>query len=179
MNVTAAAILVGQWTIERWPLPVVVFAAGRPKYLANEDPDLTEGKIMKQYFLESEVVPPDVEIVTQDTNTTTMDDIRQTLFMAKERTLSSVMIVTVLPHIARCMEFLKKLQQNVPALAAIQTTFVSSEMVFAYTHHEQAQTIFELMNSKAYERTMYWERKGISDFRKGAYASAQETPAPR
>ena len=174
MNTIAAAFLFKGWREHGSRPGIVVFAAGRPNYLALEPPELSEGAILREWFM-GRTESKDAEIILQDQNKTTLDDLEKTLWLAKQRTLSSVAVVTVLPHIARCMEFLKQVRKTFPQLTPIEATFISSEIVMAYGYPKSAQRILETMNSKAYERTMFWERKGIADFRAGTYASVQDT----
>ena len=149
---------------------VVTFAAGRPKYIAD-DPDqtLSEGQLLKQVFLrESWFDPAQTETVMQTTNRNTRDDLLETLHLAKTRGYRRVAIVSVLAHIARCMEFLRWALIAKPKFNDIEVKFFASEPV-VLNHYPDYNFLYEAMISKAFARTAERERRGIADLREGRY----------
>lgn len=91
------------------PPQLVIFAAGRPNYLAGENPELSEGSIMRDKFLSKLTAKdiPEPETIILDQNKNTRDDMVESLKMIKERGLRNTVIITVGVQIERAEEFLK------------------------------------------------------------------------
>jgi len=169
------------------PPSVVVFAAGRPKYLQAEPPDeVWEGKPLYDAMKNSCAENPAIssEIVFQRDNRNTRDDLLQTLKMARSRRFKNVAIVSVLVHLRRIAEFLRHALIEDPSLATINTILYSSELVLASTGNVKNLlllddpkvagplnhlTISRIIESPTFRRTAEREKRGIEDLREGRY----------
>lgn len=165
-NVQAAA-----WLYDQGQTPaVLVFAAGRPNYLLSDpDPTLSEGKVMLHRFRQLVTLSDSTQVVIQDQNKNTRDDLVQTLFLARDHQLQNVTIISVLVHLPRCREFLRSALAAEPSLDYCRVEFVAAEMVLMQHRPELRATLQGLLISKAYCRTAERERKGIEDLRSGKY----------
>ena len=150
---------------------LVAFAAGRPNYIANDpDPTLSEGKILRESFLwECPEADGSTEIVVQDKNKNTRDDLLETLFMAKARGIENVTIISVLVHLARCHEFLKAAFVAEPELKGYNVQFLASEAILMQTRPSLVPQLSSFLISKTFCRTAERERKGIGDLLAGRY----------
>jgi len=168
VNALACAMLYKEFATQRSVPKVVVFAAGRPAYLADDpDPDLTEGRVMHRWFLGSVIPQPGTQIVFQANNRNTRDDFVETLEFAKSRGLSRIAIITVQVHIPRCQEFLKHVPEEMKH--GIDILWFASEPIVLRHFPEAYPELWEAMISPAYARTAERERKGIEDLRAGHY----------
>ncbi len=152
--------------------PLVVFAAGRPNYLADDpDPTLTEGRIMKEYFVQrlEYLGHKAKEIIIFDKNKNTRDDVLQVLHLAKERGLRQITIVSVLVHLARCQEFYEFALKAEAGFRDYGVKFIAAEAVLMMKMPHVTSYLSQLLISKAYCRTAERERKGIEDLRAGRY----------
>ena len=162
---------------------VVIFAAGRPSYLAQyPDPALAEGGIMaakfvrliqKRHRLE---VP---EIVIFQENKTTWDDTISSLLLADEQGLSRLWVITVSVHIARAREFFFAARAQNDSFGKIRVGLISSDKYLRrrydrWRHIKEA--LLALLQSTAYERTEMSEQAGIRAFWAGTYRFSQEEP---
>lgn len=169
-NAFATALLYKRLVAERRPPAILVFAAGRPAYIADDpDPNLTEGRILKERFLEVAELHPSTEVLIQGSNRNTRDDLLQTLSFAQERGLHGIAIVSVLVHLCRCQEFFKKALEAKPEFADYGVRFLASEIILMQEEPEFVLWLPELLISAAYCRTAERERKGIADIRTGKY----------
>ncbi len=169
LNVLAAVALYREAKRESTAPRTIVFAAGRPKYIADDpDPDLTEGGVLRGVFL-AHLPDCEAEIVLQTRNRNTRDDLLETLRLAVSHGYASITIVSVQVHLPRCREFLHWALKAYPELARVEVQFVASEHVVAAHWPERALEAQEVLISRAYARTAERERKGIEDLRAGRY----------
>lgn len=170
INALATATLFASWRAAGSPPKVVTFAAGRPRYIAEDpDPTLSEGRLLKEVFLrEVEPIADGVEVVMQTTNRNTRDDLLKTLHLAKTRGFQRIVIVSVLVHVPRCMEFLRHALLAEPSFSNISVEFFASETV-VLNHCSGYEFLYRAMISKAFARTAERERRGIADLQSGKY----------
>ncbi|MEK7187943.1 MAG: hypothetical protein AAB691_03820 [Patescibacteria group bacterium] len=169
MNVEAASILYKELRQAGEPPLKVVFAAGRPAYLANAPSHVTEGSALRKVFEATTDLDESTEIQMQATNRNTRDDLIQTLKAALETGLLRICIISVLVHLPRCHEFYLKALETNPEFHRCSVDFVASEMVIWEHYPERRQEVGDLLVSRAYERTAQRERKGIGDIRDNKY----------
>ncbi|MBI4094893.1 MAG: hypothetical protein HY435_01735 [Candidatus Liptonbacteria bacterium] len=166
-NVFAASVLFKRWQ-EKGRVPqIVTFAAGRPPYLSKEsDSTLSEGKILKEYFL-ARVDLGETKIVEQSHNQNSWDDIVETLELARVKKLATVCAITVLVHIPRCREILRQALQKNPQFRSVEMYFCASEFVLL-DHSPNFAFLWDAMISKAFVRTADYERRAIRTLKESA-----------
>ncbi|MEK7115084.1 MAG: hypothetical protein AAB847_01870 [Patescibacteria group bacterium] len=171
---------------------LLAWAAGRPRYLEQEPPELSEGSVLFKYF-ESHLkrMSPDVfemlgntRMEFQTKNRNTRDDLLQSLEMAKQMNLSKLIIISVFVHLRRIAEFYKFALQARPDFADIEVEFKASEMILFDAPDVQSNLFLEdaevagvfndlawakIIESKVYRRTAAREAKGIEDLHAGRY----------
>jgi hypothetical protein len=180
INAVACAMLYKKFDDDGATPAVVIFAAGRTAYIAN-DPDLnlTEGRILCRRF--RELAPPGerTEIVFQPGNKNTRDDLVETLKFAKERGFSRIAVISVTVHIPRCQEFMRYVPDEF--ISAMDVRWFASEPIVLQYFPEEYSYLWEAMISPAYIRTAERERKGIDDLRSGHYkfASWDQNPVKK
>jgi len=165
---------------------VVVFAAGRPKYLFGEPEDkVWEGSPLYRVMSENCVgLDFHSEIVFQKNNRNTRDDLIQTLRMARSRNLKSVAVISVLVHLRRIAEFFKFALIEDKSLAEIDVKFCASELVLLGNGDAERLLLIDdpkingpldhlalarIIESPVFRRTAAKEEKGINDLREGRY----------
>ena len=170
VNAVAAAILFRNHQQDGNPPKVVAFAAGRPGYLAS-DPDktLSEGRILKERFLRLVRPPATTEIIIQDRNKDTRDDLFESLNLVRERGLSGVAIITIELHLPRTKEFLKMTVDENPSLAGIDVIFIPAEGILAARNQRYARVFSAVQKTKAWQRTQKMEESGVEALRHGRY----------
>jgi len=169
-NALATALLYNRLVAEERPPVILVFAAGRPAYIADDpDPTLSEGRVLLEYFRRRAILREGTEVLIQDKNRNTRDDLMQTLFLARERGLRGIGVISVLVHLARCQEFFRKALEVKPEFESYGVRFLASETILMQEESEFTPMLSELLISAAYCRTAERERKGIADLRAGKY----------
>lgn len=163
VNAVAGALFYKELALAGAPPAVVTFAGGRPAYLAKEPQHITEGRILYERFQEVSLHTRS-EIVFQDGNSNTRDDLQETLKLAQERSFRRIAIVTVTVHIPRCLAFVSS-----NWLQGMEIRFFASEPIVHRFLPGEYEYLYEAMISPAYTRTAERERKGISDLRAGRY----------
>lgn len=179
-NAFATALLYKRLVAEQRPPAILVFAAGRPAYIADDpDPNLTEGRILKERFLEVVQLHPSTEVLIQGSNRNTRDDLLQTLSFARDRGLRGIGIISVLVHLARCQEFFRKALEVEPDFEDYGVHFLASEMILMQELPPGlTEFLAEVLISAAYCRTAERERKGIDDLRAGKYDFGSQYTIP-
>ena len=166
------------------------WAAGRPKYLEGESPDLSEGSVFFTTFKDQlsfwgwNNILDGVKIEFQTQNKNTRDDLLQSLDMAKQMGLSKLIIISVLVHLRRIHEFYKFALRVQPDFADIKVEFKASELAFLNVQNVGGNlllddkeavgffnnvTLANIIESPVYRRTAAREQKGIEDLRAGRY----------
>jgi hypothetical protein len=148
---------------------LVIFAAGRPDYLANEpDKALTEGRILAERFVRSACPrPAETQIVVLNDNRDTRDDIAETLGLVASAGLRGLTVVTVAVHIPRAREIAR-----LSPIPGVGMEFVSAEELLAGRYRSRAwppRFLERLVGSAAYRRTMEREESGLVALRSGTY----------
>jgi hypothetical protein len=158
---------------------LVVFSAGRPNYLADEEEYLTEGRVMKEKFLSKLVAskapiitPP--EIVILEKNKNTQDDMEESLKTLRERGIRRAAIITVRLQIERAEAFLKLAHENAGTTSEyINIDFLSAEDILSEID-PRYQTRFSYVDKyKGYLRTQAMEKRGLEALKNGTYFSEQ------
>ncbi len=174
-NVVAACQLIGEIESRGGAVGLVIFAAGRPKYLSGEaDPNLTEGSVLLEKFrrkvfdrMESS------ELVVLAKNRDTSDDISESLELSLRRRASRLTLITVAVHVSRASEFLRR-TTGLLDRASLQVSIMASEEILARRFSRFACTsrvLRECMESHAFSRTAEKEHAGIEALRQGRYQS--------
>lgn len=154
---------------------VVIFAAGRPQYLADDpDPTLSEGKVLAEKFvrivkLGGANMP---EVVIQSGNQNTRDDMEQTLRFVSERNLKQLAIITVSTHMGRVKELFGLFLKENPQLKNLEVQFFDAEKVLLNRYRAVSlykKVLAQLQNSVAYQRTKEKEQRGIEVLLSGNY----------
>jgi hypothetical protein len=148
---------------------MVIFAAGRPAYLADES-TLSEGIVLQQAFMRRlGVHARDTEMIILTDNRNTYDDINSTVTLASERCIAQVAIITVGVHIASAMEF----GRQAPDIEHhVRLAFITAEHLLRerYTKHPCILRAIEAARtSAAYQRTAAREAHGLQALRTGTY----------
>lgn len=133
--------------------------------------------MLREDFLKHTTIQPHTEvmikapaeIMIQDKNRNTRDDLLQTLTLARDHGLRRIGIISVLVHLARCQEFLKKAVEAEPEFENYEIQFFASEMILMQEQPKLTPWLAELLISKAYCRTAERERRGAADLRAGKY----------
>ena len=180
-NVIAAVELFEELKKRKIPPKLIIFAAGRPAYLEQEeDKTLTEGKILSKKFT-SEIKSEDkVEMTILDKNKYTKDDIVESLRLSLDKGLHEITFITISLHKDRAEEFLKIVYSEHPELRKVSGRFIASEDLLSrrYSRSPSAMRLYtkhleELKKSPAWKLTEAREKKGISDLRSGKYQTLQ------
>jgi hypothetical protein len=148
---------------------LVIFAAGRPDYLANEsDKELTEGRILAERFVRGARPRPDeTRIVVLKNNRDTRDDIAETLKLVLSAGLRELIVLTVSVHIPRASEMVRMLP-----VPGVDIQFISAEELLAcrYRCRKWPSRLLERLSStEAYRRTAEREERGLLALRSGTY----------
>jgi hypothetical protein len=154
---------------------LVIFAAGRPQYLAKHpDPDLTEGRVLAEVFMRriGSAVAARLEVVILSSNRDTQDDIRELRSLAVARSVRQAGIITVSVHLRRAIEFARRVGFShdidlffIPAEALLLRRYATRPLV--------AQAIQQIPTSKAFSRTAAREEKGLAASKSGTYQRVQ------
>lgn len=162
-----------------FPPKLVVFAAGRPDYLANEDSDLSEGRVMRNKFLnklgwKKGVQQPDTVILNENKNT--RDDMVESLRMIKERGFQNVVMITVDVQIERAKEFLRlaREQAGIPE-KDVHIDFKASEGILMEVSDKYKNKLGKTSKHVGYRETTGYlkteamEKRGVQRLRYGTY----------
>jgi hypothetical protein len=170
-NTLAAVDLTCKLMRAKHSAKLVVFAAGRPPYLAVEQADISEGSIMAAAFKRRIGLcvtnPPAVIILDQNKNT--QEDIEMGLMKVRDNGLTSAAIVTVAVHLPRVQEFCKQAQREFSQLKQLKVDFVCSEDVLASRHRLYRRLFNAVWSSRAFHRTQVMEENGLRALREGRY----------
>lgn len=170
------------------PTPELVsFAAGRPDYLLQGPAELSEGSVLARRFLHKigrgsvPLMPADgyrsadlgdSEVVLQDQNKNTKDDVAQSLILASQRGINDILFITVNAHVPRSYLMTEQARSE-GSHYGINTRFVGSEDILSQLPRFSA--IFSAVElTRGYERTLHFENKGTRAFLSGSYSSKQK-----
>jgi len=149
---------------------LVIFAAGRPAYLAAEpDPMLTEGRVLREAFVRRAQPSTDVEIIILSRNRDTRDDIDQTIRLAADRHIATVGIITVNIHLSRTIEFARRAAWDGKP---IHLVFIGAEELLAERYAKRSRVLATLggvTETAAYRRTLAREESGLLALLEGRY----------
>lgn len=160
----------------------VIFAAGRPDYLKNAPANISEGSVLAKVFQAK--TRSKAQIIIQDQNKNTWDDLVKSLEFAHQTKNGFVKIISVLVHIARISQFLKHVKETRPDLKNINVDIIASELellekgtlkeVLGYQGEYQESILLHkhisvITMSPAYQRTAGMEQRGINALREGKY----------
>lgn len=148
---------------------LVVFAAGRAKYLEEEPLELSEGSVYAEEFRRrTEPRSAGVDIIVVRDNRNTRDDAASFLHHARQRGMRNLAVITVQVHLERTAEFFRQLEPN----AKTRLALIAAEDVLAqrYQHRDRFHAEHEAIRaSDAYERTAAMEAIGLAKLRSGTY----------
>ena len=164
----AAAYFIDTVQKNNHPLRLIIFAAGRPAYLDEQEPDnpeITEGKIMDQYLNRKVKVTDKTEKVFLDQNRNTQDDIERSLQTARQRGMSSLAFLTIDIRQDRCRAILEQTLRNHPEYSNLDIGFVVAEDILRLRFHSHPQALDKILeqlhNSTAYDTMKQREKEGI------------------
>lgn len=156
---------------------VIIFAAGRPDYLADEHESLTEGTVMVEKFLRKTrmlgVTAENVRILAGNRNT--YEDVLESLLTCKKRGIRQATVITVEVHMSRTVAFFCFVREKYPDLRRVRVHFKTAEelLLSRYANHSWIEKIRhelqELRTSPAYAATWQKEKIGIRALREGRY----------
>ena len=118
--------------------------------------------------------PATTEIIIQDRNKDTRDDLFESLNLVRERGLSGVTIITIELHLPRSKEFLKMTVDENPSLAGIDVIFIPAEEILAARNQRYARVFSAVQKTKAWQRTQKMEESGVEALRYGRYNSDEK-----
>jgi hypothetical protein len=149
---------------------MVIFAAGRPPYLAaGPDPTLSEGLVLRDIFRRRVHLDDRTETIIVTENRNTYDDINSTITLATARSIGHVAMITLRVHLPRAMEFAR---QAPDAHRDVRLTFVAAEDLLQerYAKHPCIlRAIAAARSCAAYQRTAAREAHGLQALRAGTY----------
>lgn len=168
---------------------LVIFAAGRPDYLAHEDPHLSEGSVMRKKFLgklETSNIEQQPEAVVLDRNKNTADDMAESLRLMKEKGLHNAVAITVSVQIARAEEFLKLAREHAGISESdVNIDFKASEDILEDVSDKYKKGFEDVVvaqfgkkprhlhesydQTKAYQNTKAMEKRGVARLKAGTY----------
>ena len=153
--------------LQRQP-PLIVFAAGRPPYLSQAEPLLTEGSVLSENFQRrTRIKNCETLILAQNRNT--KDDIFECARLAVARKLCDIEVITVSVHLPRTAELTRLAQLEMPQL---RFHLLASEAVLQrrYARFARFSAVYgEIQKSRVYLRTAVREAAGIRALRSGNY----------
>lgn len=156
-------------------LPLVIFAAGKPDYLAQYPSEISEANIMLQEF---ERKMPDVQnLLALDQGKNTHDDVLNTLRAANERGLKTMAFVVTSIRLKRSREWYRQIvRTEFPEAKRIKAYFIAAEDLLRrrYSANPHRLAEFErvqrtLQNSELWKKVEAMERRGVQALRKGTY----------
>lgn len=173
-NLLGACQLFEEVQANNKPPALVIFAAGRAKYLESDaDIALTEGKILSQAFSRRVKPTSATSLIILEKNRDTKDDLDESLRLANANKIERLAVITVGVHIARATEFAKA---ALCQYAGPKVIFIPSEQLLARRYCGRstfAIILAQCAESKAYFRTAHREWHGIEALRAGTYVRAK------
>ncbi|MBI2449861.1 YdcF family protein [Candidatus Pacearchaeota archaeon] len=176
-NVLAAYYLFKKYKQQGNQPEVIIFAAGRPDYLIPY-PEVTEGEILARKFLKKLGYSADakfqnidgyqsaktnnLEIIIEDKNKKTRDDIINTLELAHKREIEDLAIITVKIHIPRSYLMLQTIISRHSEFDSLNIRFFSSDEILSGINSLFRQCFERAYNSVYYQRTSAKEINGIN-----------------
>lgn len=151
---------------------LVIFAAGRPNYLAKENPQLSEGSVMRSKFLSklTQIEKRNLKTVILDKNKNTADDMAESLRIIQERGLQNIVIITVDVQIERAEEFLKLAREQAGVSEKdVHIDFKASEDILMEVSDKYKRRFGNISETKAYKKTEEMEERGTARLRAGTY----------
>lgn len=170
-----------------FPPGLVIFAAGRPDYLAHENPDLSEGSVMRDKFLgklETRNIQQPKTVIL-DKNKNTADDMAESLRLMKEKGLHNAIAITVSVQIERAEEFLKLAREHAGISETdVNIDFKASEGILEDVNDKYKKSFKDVVvaqpgkprhlhesydKTKAYQNTEAMEKRGVARLKAGTY----------
>lgn len=158
---------------------VVVQCGGRPGYLdkaAPEDPNLSEAKIMRQFFTNRLGHDPQQFLVEH--GLTTEDDVRNGLEIAKQQKCKSVTFVGLDIRLPRCRVFYENITSQTNRYDDLEVNFLAAEDVIGDIAARRGRTpqwekvLREYQESEGYKRTLEAEQGGIQALKANTYGQS-------
>lgn len=163
-NVRAAYEIIKVQHREGQQLPLIIFAAGRPKYLENAPEGTSEGSVLRNKLfrlLERDGVElPSFKL--QPNNKATIDDICESLKFCAEQGYKNVGIITIEPHVFRSWQMARRVMiENPDITRELQNVFFINSWKVLGEVDPRYHNIFEFVKSTlAYRRTLRLEQAG-------------------
>lgn len=176
----AASELINQLQSRRKPFKLIIFAAGRPAYIQEHEPNnpgITEGRVMNRYLDKKVKVSKKAMKVFLDANRNTQDDIEGSLQTALEKDIRSLTFLTLKIRRPRCEALLEQTLAEHPEYAGLKIVFTSAEdlLRLRYKRHTKIfeRILQEFYTSKAYELMKQREQQGIDALKDQSYKKRQ------
>lgn len=153
---------------------LIIFAAGRPPYLAEKEPYLCEGDVMQEAFLRkadaANMLLSVPEIMIFRDNVNSRDDMEQTLKISQAKVFKRVAIITVGVHVERSQEFLNLAREKSGiSEGEIETEFIPSEDILMQVGNRYKRIFDSYRTSQPYKNMDYFEQRGIRRLKDGTY----------
>ena len=156
------------------PEAAIVWAAGRPKYLAERVSDISEGRVMHETFLGelTRLGTPNPKSVTfLEDHRNTRDDARGAIEYGVREGIREITIITVSVHLDRTIGFILDELKNNLAAKRITFNFLASEEL-------APPNVNDLVATAAFGKSYDNERRGYqAAFVDNNYKSAQDQAA--
>lgn len=180
VNAFAAAVLIDESLKRGDPPRIVIFAAGRPDYLAQylaADPTLSEGRALKEKFGKLIHGKFRGETTILSDNVDSFDDIVASLELAKKLNLEALQFVTVAVHHPRLTDLVDLAVALNPKLAAVNTQIFDSESIVLRRDARFGLIFDKVLDSPAFRGTKQVEEKGRRQLREGGYSFKSKHPS--
>jgi hypothetical protein len=173
-NVLAGVHLFQEQERIHGPVDLIIFAAGRPPYLERLDPELTEGSVLAERFRRAVGVGkcPALEILGSNKNT--YHDMLGMLQLAHRRRVKRLIVISIRLHIPRAKAFGHLILDAYKEFAATRIDYLSAEELLAMRYRDRlnfTKMFDSLIRSKAYQRTLEMEERGLRAIHSGTYNS--------
>jgi len=109
------------------------------------------------------------EFIVQEQNRNTQEDLYQSLFLAIDRGMYSMTIITIELHLPRIKTFYNLACLKYPKIQTLPAVFKSAEEILIKRHRYYKNLFYTVRLTEAWKRTLAQEQQGISDLKNGIY----------
>lgn len=175
-NTLATFHLFKDLALQGYPPRLIIFAAGRPKYLENEPKTLSEGAILREQIFRrltrNNIPLPETIILTNNKNT--RDDIEESLRILADRGINRTSAITVELHQGRTAEFLRLALENAPEQGRPEIELLASENLLRSVDQRYRRLFEEAKKLPPYLRTEAMEQEGLARLKDGTYGQSSQ-----
>ena len=171
-NTLAAVHFYERLCLEGVPPNLIIFAAGRPNYLSQENPSLSEGKVMRERFLRGvrlrRLKFPETEILVKNKNT--RDDMERSLAVLAEIGIKDAAIISIEPHLERAQEFMQIAYKKAGLeIDQFRLDFIPAERILGQASTRFRRRFEGVQDKTPYIRTQAKENQGVRDIKSQTY----------